>query len=155
MYTHAIYAFAVLDATTLKIKVYDSWADIDLKGYANFVALKTKNPNLKVMIAIGGWNDSNDGSGKYSRLVASSTNINTFVTSAVAFLRQYKFDGLDLDWEYPTTAADKTGFKNLIVALKTAFKPYGFLLSAAVPGGASSIDAGINYINFSYLFHLR
>ena len=94
------------------------------------------------MISIGGWSDSTDGSGKYSRMVASTTNINTFVRSALSFLHLYKFDGLDLDWEVPTTAADKTGFKNLIVALKTAFKPYGFLLSAAVPSFSSLIDAG-------------
>ncbi|KZR97519.1 Uncharacterized protein APZ42_007558 [Daphnia magna] len=94
------------------------------------------------MIAIGGWNDSNDGTGKYSKLVASSTNINTFVNSAVAFLQLYKFDGLDLDWEYPSTAADKVGFANLIVALKNAFLPFGFLLSAAVPASQFTIDAG-------------
>ena len=141
MYTHVIYAFAVLDGTTYTIKVYDSWADISLNGYVNFVALKTKNPQLKVMISMGGWNDSN-GAFKYSQLVASSTNINTFVSSVLAFLKLYKFDGLDLDWEFPSTAADYTGFKNLIVALKTAFKPNGYLLSAAVSASASTINAG-------------
>ncbi|XP_057381184.1 chitotriosidase-1-like [Daphnia carinata] len=159
--THLVYAFAILDGTTNKIQVFDNWSDIDLGGYQKFVALKTQNSKLKTMIAIGGWNDSNDGSGKYSALVASSTNINTFVNSAVAFLQLYKFDGLDLDWEYPSTAADKAGFANLIVALKNAFTPYGFLLSAAV--SASLINAGydvpkmsqnLNFINLmSYDFH--
>ncbi|KAI9552834.1 hypothetical protein GHT06_020716 [Daphnia sinensis] len=159
--THLVYAFAILNGATYKIDVFDSWADIDLGGYQKFVALKAQNSKLKTMIAIGGWNDSNDGTGKYSKLVASSTNINTFVNSAVAFLQLYKFDGLDLDWEYPSTAADKAGFVNLIAALKNAFSPYGFLLSAAV--SASSIDAGydvpqmsqnLNFINLmSYDFH--
>uniref|UniRef100_A0A0P5Y1I5 Brain chitinase and chia n=1 Tax=Daphnia magna TaxID=35525 RepID=A0A0P5Y1I5_9CRUS len=161
--THLVYAFAVLNETTYKIKVFDSWADIDLGGYQKFVALKTQNSKLKTMIAIGGWNDSNDGTGKYSKLVASSTNINTFVNSAVAFLQLYKFDGLDLDWEYPSTAADKVGFANLIVALKNAFLPFGFLLSAAVPASQFTIDAGydvlimsqkLNFINLmTYDFH--
>ena len=30
--THFIYSFAVLDDTTLEMKVYDSWVDLDLKG---------------------------------------------------------------------------------------------------------------------------
>uniref|UniRef100_A0A0P5AUM3 Brain chitinase and chia n=1 Tax=Daphnia magna TaxID=35525 RepID=A0A0P5AUM3_9CRUS len=161
--THLVYAFAILDGATNTIKAYDTWSDIDLGGYQKFVALKTQNSKLKTMIAIGGWNDSNDGTGKYSKLVASSTNINTFVNSAVAFLQLYKFDGLDLDWEYPSTAADKVGFANLIVALKNAFLPFGFLLSAAVPASQFTIDAGydvlimsqkLNFINLmTYDFH--
>ncbi|XP_057381178.1 chitotriosidase-1-like [Daphnia carinata] len=161
--THLVYAFAVLDGATNKIKVYDTWSDIDLGGYQKFVALKAQNSKLKTMIAIGGWNDSNDGSGKYSALVASSAKITTFVNSVVALLQLYKFDGLDLDWEYPSTAADKAGFANLIVALKNAFTPFGFLLSAAVPASQFTIDAGydvatmsqnLNFINLmTYDFH--
>ena len=155
MCTHYIYAFAVLDGVTYKIKTYDTYADITLNGYANFVALKTKNPALKTMIAIGGWNDSHDPNApsKYSQLVASSANINTFVSSVVTFLQQYGFDGLDLDWEYPSSAADKTGFKNLIIALKTAFQPKGWLLSAAVSAAAYSIDAGNTIRSEIVYFH--
>lgn len=137
-----MYAFTVLNRSSYKMTIYDSWSDIDNQGLAKAVALKNKNPNLKVMISLGGWNDSNDGTGKYSRLLSSSTNINTFVSSVVTFLQTYKFDGLDIDYEYPTST-DKTGYKNLIIALKTAFKPYGFLLSAAVSASASNIDSGI------------
>lgn len=140
--SHGIYAFAVLDPVTYKIKVYDQWADVDDRGYANFVGLKSVNPSLKTMIAVGGWTDSTDGSNKYSKLAASTTNINAFVSSVIAFLQQYKFDGLDVDWEYPSTAADKANFVKLMAALKSAFKAYNYLLSAAVPASAASVDNG-------------
>ena len=147
MCTHLIYGFAVLDPKTFTIKPADPWGDIDdpnNPGYAKFVALKKKNPQLTTMIAIGGWTDSEDG--KYSQLVSDSTNIATFVASVMTFLQQYKFDGLDLDWEYPTTEQDKIGFANLITALREAFTPKGYLLSAAVACNADTIDAGITII---------
>jgi chitinase len=87
-----IYAFAVLDASTFNIKVFDPLIDTDTTNvngqmYSKFVALKKQNLALKIMIAIGGWTDSTDGTAKYSKLVSSSANINTFVSSVVAFLK--------------------------------------------------------------------
>jgi chitinase len=140
--THYLYAFANLDGNTYDLKVSDPWGDITLGGYTNFVAIKSKNPNVKVMISLGGWTDSTDGTGKYSKLVASSTNIATFVNYSMAFLSKYKFDGLDLDWECPSTSADKTGFANLLVALRNAFNTKGYILSAAVPANPTLIDKG-------------
>lgn len=137
-----MYAFAVLDGSTYTIKTFDSWTDISLQGYAKFVGLKTKNPSLKTMISIGGWTDSHDGA-KYSNLVASTTRINTFVNSVMSFLQTYGFDGLDIDWEYPSTAADKAGFARLITALRSAFNSKGYLLSAATPASSSAVDSGI------------
>jgi len=54
---------------------------------------------LKVLIALGGWNDSEGD--KYSRLVASPQARSRFITHAMDFIESYGFDGLDLDWEYP------------------------------------------------------
>lgn len=54
--THIVYGFAVLDGTTLTIKSHDSWADIDNNFYDRITAFRKKG--IKVLIAIGGWNDS-------------------------------------------------------------------------------------------------
>ena len=67
-------------------------------GYAEAVALKEKNPELKVMIAIGGWAE---GGKKYSDMANSAESRSKFVKSAVAFIKEHNFDGLDYDWEYP------------------------------------------------------
>ena len=110
--------------------------DIGQEFYKKFTDLKSQNPSLKTMLAFGGWGDSNIND-KYSQLVSSSQNIETFVLSVVQLLVEFNFDGLDVDWEYPKTDADKVGFINLLVALKTAFAQNGFILSVAVPGLAN------------------
>lgn len=53
---------------------------------------------MKVLLAIGGWNE---GSSRFSPMVADQQRRRKFVKNAVKFLRQNHFDGLDLDWEYP------------------------------------------------------
>ena len=62
-----------------------------------------------------------------------------FVQSVVNFTLTYNFDGLDLDWEYPSArggvSRDKSNFIELCRELKAAFQPYGFLLTAAVGAG--------------------
>lgn len=53
---------------------------------------------MKTLAAVGGWSFA---SSKFSAMADDPVMRNNFVTSAVAFLRQHGFDGLDLDWEYP------------------------------------------------------
>lgn len=49
-------------------------------GYAKFTGLKSYNPNLKTMIAIGGWNE---GSSRFSSLVDNRERRKEFVKNAV------------------------------------------------------------------------
>lgn len=65
--------------------------------YTKVIAYKSKG--IKVLIAIGGWNDSLGD--KYSRLVNNPEARARFITNVVQFIQKWGFDGLDLDWEYP------------------------------------------------------
>lgn len=58
--------------------------------------LKRVHPHLQVLISIGGW--AAEG---FSDAALNADNRERFADSAIAFLRRYGFDGLDLDWEYP------------------------------------------------------
>jgi len=95
------------------------------------------------MIALGGWYE---GSEKYSDMARDPKLRALFVKSAVEFLVEHDFDGLDVDWEYPgnrggDSKVDKDDFIALLSELKAAFEPHGFLLSAAVSPGKKTIDS--------------
>lgn len=145
--THVLYGFAVLDGSSLTMKSHDPWADIDNKFYEKVAAFKSKG--LKVLMALGGWNDSEGD--KYSRLVNSPAARQKFVAQVLHFIEKYGFEGLDLDWEYPVCwqvdckkgpKSDKEGFSQLVKELSAELKPKGLLLSAAVSPSKRVIDAG-------------
>lgn len=115
--------------------------------YQKLTAYKKKG--VKVTIAIGGWNDSQGD--KYSRLVNNPKSRKKFIEHVIKFIEKYGFDGLDLDWEYPScwqtnckeeNYKDKTGFAKFVSELRAAFQPRGLLLSAAVSPSKKIIDVG-------------
>ncbi|KAF2360545.1 Glycoside hydrolase family 18 catalytic domain [Trinorchestia longiramus] len=144
--THVIYAFATMNESTYEMQEFDSWLDIELGGYQKFVALKEQNPDLKVLLAVGGWSD---GSEKYSNMVSSQASRDTFVQSALSFIQQYSFDGLDLDWEYPANRGgkpeDKFNFALLVSELRNAFDGSGFLLTSAIGLGADILETAYDF----------
>lgn len=115
-----MYGFAVLDYSELVIKAHDSWADYDNHFYERVVAYKKRG--LKVLLALGGWNDS--AGDKYSRLVHNSSARNKFIDHAIQFIEKYGFDGLDLDWEYPVCWQVNSFLFILIISAALEFSFY-------------------------------
>jgi chitinase len=92
------------------------------KGHFNLLnKFKKQHPDVKTLISVGGWAETGgyfDDSGKRVNsggFYAMATNadgsvnqagIDTFADSAVAFIRKYGFNGVDIDYEYPTTMKD-------------------------------------------------
>ncbi|XP_066904768.1 uncharacterized protein Cht6 [Halyomorpha halys] len=169
--THLIYAFGGLDREN-GLRPYDKYQDIEQGGYAKFTGLKTYNKQLKTLLAIGGWNE---GSARFSPLVADEERRKEFVRNVVKFLRQNHFDGLDLDWEYPAyrdggKPKDKENYAQLVQELREEFEKESsktgrprLLLTMAVPAGIEYIDKGYDlpklnrYLDFfnilSYDYH--
>ena len=167
--SHVFYAFANVSSTG-QCAIADSWADYQtpylppVNGqpytgplYGNFAALlqlKQLHPNLKVLISIGGASAANTANFAAAAATAAgrselaSSCINTFIAGNLApgVSAAGLFDGIDLDWEFPT-AADKENFTALVTEFRTQLNALGannkepYLLTIAAPAGSQ------NYFN--------
>ncbi|ECG8589039.1 glycoside hydrolase family 18 protein [Salmonella enterica subsp. salamae] len=84
--------------------------------------LRQQNPNLKVLLSVGGW-----GARGFSGAAASAETRAVFIKSAREIVDKYGLDGIDLDWEYPVNGAwglvdsqpaDRDNFTLLLKALR-------------------------------------
>lgn len=82
-----MYSFA-----TLKDHKLSEANDNDPDSYDEVLALREKNPDLQVLLAIGGWAF---GSTPFKELTSNVFRMNQFVYEAIEFLREYQFNGLD------------------------------------------------------------
>lgn len=135
--THINYAFAHID-DQWKISIGDTkdpknpatgltWPetkgaemdpDFSYKGHFNLLSkYKKKNPLVKTLISVGGWAETGGylveggervANGGFYKMAADKAKIDTFVKSCVQFIRTYGFDGVDIDYEY-ATSANKAG----------------------------------------------
>lgn len=104
--THLIYAFA-----GLKENKIEPTEEYDEDAYKQVLALKEKNPTLRVLLAIGGWMI---GPQPFRTLTENVYRQTLFTFSAIEYLRAKGFDGLDLCWEFPRGSEDKARFTALV-----------------------------------------
>ncbi|XP_006107927.1 chitinase-3-like protein 1 [Myotis lucifugus] len=137
--THVIYSFANISNNEI-----DTWEWNDVSLYDTLNTLKTRNPNLKTLLSVGGWNF---GSERFSKIASNTQSRRTFIKSVPPFLRTHGFDGLDLAWIYPGRR-DKRHLTSLVKEMKAEFvkeapkEKQPLLLSAAVSAGKVALDRG-------------
>lgn len=159
------------DAASSVDGVADSWDNGALRGNFNQLKkLKAKNPNLKVLISLGGWTYSK----YFSDVAATAASRQKFVASCIdtylkGNVKAYGgaggpgtaagiFDGIDIDWEWPGSpdghpgnhwsANDKTNLTALLAEFRTQMDAYGattgkrYELQAFTPADPAKVSGG-------------
>jgi chitinase len=99
---------------------------------------------VKVMASIGGWSMCKH----FPEMAADPVKRARFIADCVTLVNQYKFDGIDLDWEYPGpfsgmnftgTTADYHNFTILVSEIRQAIGP-NKLITAAMSASPNKLD---------------
>jgi len=88
---------------------------------------------VKVLMSLGGWGNC----AGFSPMVADPVKRAKFIGQVADFCRDYDYDGVDIDWEFPETSAERANFTLLIKGLAAALKamtPPRLLTMAASSG---------------------
>jgi len=140
--THLNYGFAVVKDGVVTMHDTDK-----APGLIKDLEKRTDAANVAHMISVGGWNNSQEG--VFEAASATDAGIEKLANSMVSYMAQWRFDGLDIDWEYPDNDAEKAQFTKLIQSLRTKLDAQGkkddkyYQLSAAVTTNHNNIQ----YIN--------
>ncbi len=137
---------------------------------ATLARLKQDNPDLRIVLSVGGW-----GAGNFSEAAATAEARVRFTASALQLVREHRLDGVDIDWEYPTlpgpgishAPADRDNFSLMLESLRTGLDQLGrehgrhYLLTIAAADGEAArgldlprIVRVLDWINLmTYDFH--
>lgn len=133
---------------------------IEFSGTPMFPETKIKDvkkeyPHVKIMMMVGGWGAHADG---FSMMARDSAKRAEFCHSVNDHMKTYGFDGIDIDWEYPTVSADnETGrddndTKNFNILLKQLRDTLGTskIISFASSSSAKYVDwpTAIKFIDY-------
>lgn len=148
----------VINYAFLRINFGTFEVETTMKNDAEIIArlneLKKQNPDLKIVIAVGGWN--HEKKPRFSNMVFTKETRKTFIDSVINFLVKHNLDGVSLDWMYPgtrpksTRSTDKFCFTKLLMEAREAFDKVkmetngsrSFTLTASVAASRSKIQAG-------------
>ncbi|XP_049868150.1 chitinase-3-like protein 2 [Pectinophora gossypiella] len=161
--THINVAFAQVLNKQVKLN------NDQLRTLEEVVKLKSSNPDLKILLSIGGAGE-NDG---FSDMIVNHASRKTFIRSIKAILRNYTLDGIDLDWEFPAVHGEvqiinkrqRQHFSQLLHEIRAEYirekRPYLLTVAVAAPKTivdfAYDVDQLNQYVDFvnimTYDFH--
>ncbi|WP_211135000.1 glycosyl hydrolase family 18 protein [Clostridium paraputrificum] len=158
----------------------EGWNQDQLRGHiGEYKYYKSKYPNVKVLISVGGWTRGEN----FHDMSKTKENRKIFIDSIIDFLKKYPFiDGIDIDWEYPGEnrekdpndeydkgcpggPEDKENFTLLLKEIRQAYNDNNFsnkMLTIANAGNYEKLqlqepDKYIKYLDFinvmTYDFH--
>lgn len=131
--THLNYAFG---------HVNNSFNGIRIDEPQRLRAISAAKGDVKLCLSVGGW-----GSGGFSEMAMSEENRLAFAADCSRVIDEYALDGIDIDWEYPTSSAaeissspeDTRNFTLLMKDIRAAIGPDKLLTLASV-NSAEYID---------------
>jgi len=93
---------------------------------------KAHAAGVKVLLLLGG---------DFTGLETTGGGLQVLLSNLETFITTNGYDGLDIDWEYPSSTADTQFFYELMFGLRRTFPSPTYLLSADIPpwGGAYDI----------------
>ncbi|KAK6236907.1 hypothetical protein SCA6_012244 [Theobroma cacao] len=108
LFTHLFCAFADLDPQTNQVSV----SSANQPRFSTFTeTVQQKNPSIVTLLSIGG---GNSRASDFASMASQASRRQSFIDSAINLARSYGFHGLDLDWEYPSTATEMTNLGLLL-----------------------------------------
>ena len=158
--THINYAF-------VNVQHGQAWLTnlaTDTINFRNLNALRQRNPDLRILISIGGWSWSEN----FSDAVLTEESRRLCAATSVDIVRKYGLDGVDIDWEYPGVPGEEGNiyrpedkqnytlmFKALRASLDSLQRETGkkYQLTTAVGGGAyfvqhTEMDKAQQYLDY-------
>jgi chitinase len=135
------YAFGEPDAGD----VCEAPTAAQLRTFGELRRLRRLHPGLRLLVSIGGW----DAAPQYSDIALTAASRAKFARSCIRlFIVQQRFDGLDIDWEFPVRGGmnksrpqDRADATALVRELRMRLDALGrrthrhYLLTVATPAG--------------------
>ena len=101
---------------------------LTLDTYFMINALRNRNPNLKIYIAVGGWGRSEH----FGKMATDSTGRRQFISNLSDLCLNAGFNGADYDWEFPANSIENDAYGVLIAETRTEFNKNDLKISVAL-----------------------
>ncbi len=133
--THIAHAFLLVDAKE------DGTIDVPSGFVEPALISKAHAAGVKVLVSIGG---GGGGQGaRFNKMAEVEAYRQAFVQNVHAFLTQYGYDGVDIDWEVPN-AKDMSDCTTLMQELRDELPAGQWLISMAMPTDPQTWGAGFD-----------